>query len=84
MIVASLRSLGGQFCAALVLTLGLTATPPAQAEDGEISIAVVTFLSGPAAAHFGVPAREGAETTIDALNAGTFPAPYNTPGIGGM
>ncbi len=84
MILASLRSLGGQFCAALVLTLGLTATSPAQAEDGEISIAVVTFLSGPAAAHFGVPAREGAETTIDALNAGAFPAPYNTPGIGGM
>ena len=54
----------------------------AHAEE-ELTIAVVTFLSGPAAAHFGVPAKQGAELTIDAINAGALPAPYDTPGIAG-
>jgi len=49
----------------------------------ELTIAVVTFLSGPAAAHFGVPAKQGAELTIDAINAGTLPPPYDMPGIAG-
>lgn len=48
-----------------------------------IRIGVVTFLSGPAAGPFGVPARNGAELVAEALNAGKLPAPYSTKGFGG-
>jgi branched-chain amino acid transport system substrate-binding protein len=48
-----------------------------------IKLGIVSFLSGPAASPFGVPGRNGAEIVIEALNAGTAPAPYNTVGLGG-
>jgi branched-chain amino acid transport system substrate-binding protein len=48
-----------------------------------VKLGLVTFLSGPAAGPFGVPARNGAEIVIEALNAGSLPAPYNTKGING-
>ena len=65
-------------CAAV---LSLAALPaPAQ----EFKVGVVTFLSGQAAGPFGIPAKNAAELTIDAINAGTLPAPYNTKGIAGM
>ena len=57
---------------------------PAAAEDAPtIKIGLVTFLSGGAAGPFGVPGRNGAELMIEAINAGTVPAPYNTQGIAG-
>ncbi|HEV3010030.1 MAG TPA: ABC transporter substrate-binding protein [Burkholderiales bacterium] len=46
-------------------------------------IGVVTFLSGPAAGPFGVPARNGFELVAEMTNAGQVPAPYNTKGFGG-
>jgi branched-chain amino acid transport system substrate-binding protein len=52
-------------------------------ESEPIRVGIVTFLSGPGAGPFGVPARNAAELTIDALNAGTVPAPYQTKGFGG-
>ncbi len=54
----------------------------AQAKD-KITIAVPSFLSGGAAGPFGVPARNGAEMVINAINAGKLPAPYNTKGFAG-
>jgi branched-chain amino acid transport system substrate-binding protein len=48
-----------------------------------VKIGVVTFLSGPAASPFGVPARNAAEVVIELLNAGKAPAPYATKGFGG-
>lgn len=54
---------------------------PAQAQ--EFKLGLVTFLSGGAAGPFGIPARNAGELVIDALNAGTMPAPYNTKGIAG-
>ena len=48
-----------------------------------IRIGVVTFLSGPAAGPFGVPARNGFELVAEMINAGQVPAPYNTKGFGG-
>ena len=58
---------------------------PAQAQQtGTIKIGIVTFLSGGAAGPFGVPARNAAELTIEALNAGTLPKPHATKGINGM
>jgi branched-chain amino acid transport system substrate-binding protein len=56
---------------------------PAVAQDKSIKIGVVTFLSGAAAGPFGVPARNGAEIVVEAMNAGQLPAPYTTKGLGG-
>ena len=66
-------------CAA---TLSLAVALPAAAQ--EFKLGVVTFLSGQAAGPFGIPAKNAAELTVDAINAGTLPAPYNTKGIAGM
>ncbi|MFZ5558902.1 MAG: ABC transporter substrate-binding protein [Pseudomonadota bacterium] len=55
-----------------------------QALAQEFKLGLVTFLSGGAAGPFGIPARNAGELVIDALNAGTLPAPYNTKGIAGM
>ena len=55
----------------------------AVAQDAPLKIGVVTFLSGPAAGPFGVPARNAAEIVIEMLNAGKVPAPYATKGFGG-
>ncbi len=52
-------------------------------DPGPVKIGVVTFLSGPAASPFGVPARNAAELLIEFLNAGKGPAPYATKGFGG-
>jgi branched-chain amino acid transport system substrate-binding protein len=73
----------------IALAWALAAAPsPAQqpastATAKAIKIGVVTFLSGAAAGPFGVPARNGAELIVEALNAGTVPAPYATKGFGG-
>lgn len=53
------------------------------AQDKPIRIGLVTFLSGPAAGPFGVPAKIAAEAIVDSLNAGKVPAPYATRGFGG-
>jgi branched-chain amino acid transport system substrate-binding protein len=53
------------------------------AQDAPIKIGVVSFLSGPAAGPFGVPARNAAELTFEMLNGGKVPAPYATKGFGG-
>ena len=63
-----------------VVVSGAHAQAPAPAE---VKIGVVTFLSGPVAAPFGVPARNAAEVLIEQFNAGTAPAPYNKKGFGG-
>ena len=57
------------------------AAAPAMAQN--VKIGVVTFLSGPAAAPFGVPAKNAAEFVVEQLNAGRAPAPYNKKGFGG-
>jgi branched-chain amino acid transport system substrate-binding protein len=57
----------------------------ASAQDKEsVTIAVATFLSGAAAPAFGVPARNGAEIVMEAINKGALPEPYNTKGIAGL
>lgn len=62
---------------------GLLANGVAQAQE-TFKIGIVTFLSGPAAESFGVPAANGGKVLIEALNAGTVPAPHNKKGFGGM
>ena len=48
-----------------------------------LRIGIVTFLSGPAAGPFGVPARNGFELVAELMNAGSVPAPYAGKGFGG-
>ena len=48
-----------------------------------VKIGFVTFLSGPAAAPFGVPAKNAVEFMVDELNAGKGPGSYGTKGFGG-
>jgi branched-chain amino acid transport system substrate-binding protein len=74
-----MRMLGGLLLGAAALAAGA-----AHAQDREkIRIGFVTFLSGPAAGPFGVPAKIAAEAIVESLNAGKGPAPYNTKGFGG-
>jgi hypothetical protein len=65
------------------LTLAAPLIAAAQTAPPPVKLGIVSFLSGPAAAPFGIPGRNGAELLIEALNAGTAPAPYNTVGLGG-
>jgi branched-chain amino acid transport system substrate-binding protein len=66
------------------------ATQETQPEEGlanapaEFVAGVPIFLSGGAAAPFGVPAQNAANLLIEAINAGELPAPYNTKGIAGV
>ncbi len=69
---------------AVLFVAALTASPlSGNAQDKPIRIGLVTFLSGPAAGPFGVPAKLAAEAIVDSLNAGKVPAPYTTKGFGG-
>ncbi len=79
------RRVGAVAVAALVAGAVTLSGFSAQAqEERTIRMGLVTFLSGPAAGHFGIPARNGAELTIDAINNGTLPAPYgDAKGIAG-
>ncbi len=74
---SSLYALGA--LAAASLMAGATS---ALAKD-EVLMAIPTFLTGAGGAAFGVPGKNGAELVIDAINAGTLPAPYNSKGIAG-
>lgn len=76
-----LRKIGLGFAVAAAV---FAATPAAAQQAGTLKLGIVTFLSGGAAGPFGVPARNAAELTIEALNAGTLPAPYATKGINGL
>ena len=48
-----------------------------------LKIGIVTFLSGPAAGPFGVPARNGFELMAEMINTGRVPAPHAAKGFGG-
>src|SRR3954470_1425410 len=68
----------------LLLALGAAALAQgAYAQNQNIKVGVVTFLSGPAASPFGVPARNAAEFVAESLNKGTGPKPYDKRGFGG-
>ena len=61
----------------------LALAEPVSAEES-FKLGIVTFLSGPAADSFGIPARNGGQFVIDNLNKAALPAPYNKLGFGGM
>jgi len=67
-----------------ICSLVAAALAPAAAMGRDsVKIGFVTFLSGPAAAPFGVPAKNAAEFVVEQLNAGKGPAPYRKKGYGG-
>ncbi len=61
----------------------LALAAPASAQE-TFKLGIVTFLSGPAAESFGVPARNGGQFIVDQLNKGAAPAPYDKVGFGGL
>src|SRR5258708_34211538 len=67
----------------VVTATTLTLAAPSFAQE-TFKLGIVTFLSGPAADSFGIPARNGAQYVIDQLNKGSAPAPYEKAGFGGM
>lgn len=69
--------------AVLLAAAALCVPATGMAQDKPIRVGLVTFLSGPAAGPFGVPAKIAAEAIVDSLNAGKVPAPYATKGFGG-
>jgi branched-chain amino acid transport system substrate-binding protein len=76
--------MGGMNRLALAVTAAFAAAsfaPAAMAQN--VKIGIVTFLSGPAAAPFGVPAKNAAEFVVNQLNEGKAPAPYDKKGLGG-
>src|SRR6266542_3220664 len=68
---------------AVLLASPARAQAPAAPEPPPFKLGVVIFLSGAAAGPFGVPARNGAEVLVEAMNAGKLPGPYATKGFGG-
>jgi branched-chain amino acid transport system substrate-binding protein len=70
------------FLAAVAVAQAPAAAPPAPAQ-APFKIGVVTFLSGAAAGPFGVPARNGAEVLVEALNGAKGPGAYAKKGLGG-
>jgi branched-chain amino acid transport system substrate-binding protein len=68
---------------AVVAALAVAPAGVLAQDAAPVKIGIVTFLSGPAASPFGVPARNAAELVVELLNAGKAPAPYTTKGFGG-
>jgi len=69
--------------ALLPTVLALACASPALAQQ-TFKLGFVTFLSGPAAESFGVPAGNAAKMLVEAFNKGTAPAPYAQKGFGGL
>lgn len=76
-----LRTIAKQSTFAGVLLASAIAQPALAADDYQLGL--VTFLSGGAAGPFGVPAKNAADLTLEAINAGQLPAPYDKAGING-
>ncbi len=73
-------SLARRAAVAALLASALGATHAQQS----FKLGFVTFLSGPAAESFGVPAANGAKLMVEQFNKGAAPAPYQQRGFGGM
>ncbi|MGB7182859.1 MAG: ABC transporter substrate-binding protein [Burkholderiaceae bacterium] len=79
-----MKQLNRSRIAAAVLVTGAMAAGAGVAQAQEtIKMAVPTFLTGAGAPAFGVPGKNGAEIIIEAINAGTLPAPYSGKGLAG-
>jgi branched-chain amino acid transport system substrate-binding protein len=75
---------GCRFIATAALTCALLAAAGTIQAQETLKLGIVAFYTGAAAGPFGIPARNAAELTIEAINAGSLPAPYNSAGVGGL
>src|SRR4051812_26524560 len=76
-----MRHLVRGFCALVpILTLCMAGAASAQEP---LRIGVITFLSGPAAGPFGVPAKNASDLLAEALNKGGMIPGYEKKGFGG-
>ena len=73
----------GRLMYALAAAGMLSFAGAAQAQE-TFKLGVVTFLSGPAAESFGVPAANAAKLMVEQFNKGAVSSPYNKVGFGGM
>ena len=71
------------FAAAALAASALVPVQAQQPAQAPVKVGIVSFLTGPAAAPFGIPGRNGAEILIEELNAGKAPAPFNKVGLAG-
>jgi len=67
----------------VLIGLAAFAIAPFVLAQSTVKIGVVAFISGPAAAPFGLPAKQAADFVFEELNAGKVPGPYNKKGFGG-
>lgn len=65
-----------------LLALSILGSPVASAQ-APLRIGIITFLSGPAAGPFGVPAKNASDLMADALNKGGQIPGYEKKGFGG-
>jgi branched-chain amino acid transport system substrate-binding protein len=72
-----------RLCAILIASMVIAAPASWAQPAARLRIGVVTFLSGPGAGVMGIPSRNAAELTFEALNAGSIPPPHETRGFGG-
>jgi branched-chain amino acid transport system substrate-binding protein len=72
-----------KLAAAVVAAFAVAPVTGLAQDAAPVKIGIVTFLSGPAASPFGVPARNAAEVMTELLNAGKVPGVYATKGYGG-
>ncbi|MCW5623926.1 MAG: ABC transporter substrate-binding protein [Burkholderiales bacterium] len=66
-----------------VLLAAATALSAHAQDNRPLRIGVITFLSGPAAGPFGVPAKNAADLLVDAFNKGGAVPGYEQKGFGG-
>jgi branched-chain amino acid transport system substrate-binding protein len=71
---------GAALCGALT---GLVIAPAFAQDTKPLKIGVITFLSGPAAGPFGVPAKNAADALVEAFNKGGIVPGYEQKGFGG-
>jgi branched-chain amino acid transport system substrate-binding protein len=64
--------------------LVMALSPSLASAEETFKLGIVTFLSGPAAESFGVPAQKAGQFMIGQLNNGTVPKPYDKSGFGGL
>src|SRR5260221_12575780 len=85
MVMCAARPRARSGAAAMLLGAAVALHAPVVAAQSApaVKLGIVTFLSGPAAGPFGIPARNAAELTIEAINKGEMPAPYDSKGLAG-
>ncbi len=71
-------------CLLFAVIFNITTASEQTKSSRHMKVAFVTFLSGAAAVPFGIPARNAAQVIVEAINVGSVPEPYSSPGLAGV